>query len=110
MKIREGWEQEGNKLVMEHWYTVDELMKQPWYDEYIADTTFMSTILDTDTDGEVRIVYTLHLDQKTGEYTLSLYGAYFDLEEEIVDFKNDPIAFADFMKKYVYEPEDTKTR
>jgi len=51
-------------------------------------------------------VYILHLDQKTGEYTLSLYGAYFDMEVEIVDFKNDPIAFADFMKKYVYEPED----
>jgi len=29
--------------------------------------------LDTDTDGEVRIVYILHLDQKTGEYTLSLW-------------------------------------
>jgi len=27
------------------------------------------------------------------------------LEEEIVDFKNDPIAFADFMKKYVLAPE-----
>jgi len=105
MRIREGWEKEGNKLILERWFTIDELILQPWYDEYIAPTSFMQTILNQDLNGEVRIVYELDLEKKTGEYALSLYGDYVDLDEELIDFKNDPVEFEKFMKKYVYEEE-----
>ena len=109
MKIRNCWQQDGPIFVAELWIPVDELLLQPWY-QRIADTQFMKTVLKENLSGTIQIVYTLHLDTKTGEYQLTLHGANTNLTETVTDFANDIVSFIDFVEKYVVETEEEKNR
>lgn len=100
MKLDKTWRknQLENCYEKEIWMTVDELFLQPWYQEYLEGTSFASTLAEYDLTGEVQFIYKLYPDTYSGEYCVKLYGSYYDLEEEFVDFNHDPKRYKQFLE------------